>query len=86
VFLATVWLVVKGGDVVSSNLSLLGQYFLGYTATVKGAFIGLGYALVWGFLFGWLFAYLRNLFLALYVYRVKKRAELLSFRDFLDHS
>jgi len=86
VFLATVWLVVKGGDVVSSNLSLLGQYFLGYTVTVKGAFIGLGYAFVCGFLFGWLFAYLRNLFLALYVYRVKKRVELLSLRDSLDHS
>jgi protoporphyrinogen oxidase len=86
VFLATVWRVVKDGDVVSSNLSLLGQYFLGYTVTVKGAFIGLGYALVWGFLFGWLFAYLRNLFLALYVYRVKKRAGLLSLRDFLDPS
>ncbi len=86
VFLATVWLVVKGGDVVGSNLSLLGQYFLGYTVTVKGAFIGLGYALVWGFLFGWLFAYLRNLFLAFYVYRVKMRAEVLSLRDFIDHS
>lgn len=86
VFLATVWLVVEGGDVVGPTLSLLGQYFLGYTVTVKGAFIGLGYALVWGFLFGWLFAYLRNLFLAFNIYRVRKRAELLSPRDFLDHS
>ena len=58
VFLATVWLVVKGGDVVGPNLSLLGQYSLGYAVTVKGAFIGFGYASVWGFLSGWLFAYL----------------------------
>ena len=86
VSLATMWLVVKGGDVVGPNLSLLGQYFLGYTMTVKGAFIGFGYAFVWGFLLGWSFAYLRNLFLAFYVYRVKKRVELLSLRDFLDHS
>jgi protoporphyrinogen oxidase len=86
VFLATVWLIVKGGDVAGPTLSLLGQYFLGYTVTIKGAFIGSGYAFVCGFLFGWLFAYLRNLFLAFYVYRVRKRAELLSLRDFLDHS
>jgi protoporphyrinogen oxidase len=84
VFLATVWLIVRGGDVVGPNLSLLGQFFLGYTVTVKGALIGLGYASIWGFLSGWLFAYLRNLFLAFYVSRVKKRVELLSLRDFLD--
>ncbi|KPL15504.1 MAG: hypothetical protein AMJ93_16535 [Anaerolineae bacterium SM23_84] len=63
------------------NLKLLGQYFIGYTVTVKGAFIAFGYSFAWSFLFGWLFAYVRNLFLALYIYRVKKKAELLS----LDH-
>ncbi len=35
--------------------------------------------------FGWLFAYLRNVSLAFYIYRVKKKTEMLSFRDFLDH-
>ena len=85
VFLATIWLVIKGGDVVGPTLRLLGQYFVGYTVTVKGAFIAFGYSLAWGFLFGWLFAYLRNLFLAFYIYRVKRRAELLSLRDFFDN-
>jgi len=84
-FLATVWLVIKGGDVVGPNLRLLSQYFSGYTVTVKGAFIALGYSFVWGFLFGWLLAYLRNLFLALYIYGIKRKAELLSFKDFFDH-
>jgi protoporphyrinogen oxidase len=84
-FIATIWLIIKGGDVVGPNLKLLGQYFMGYTVTVKGAFIAFGYSFVWGFLFGWLFAYLRNLFLALYIYRVKKKAELLSLGDFFDH-
>lgn len=83
-FLATILLVVKGGEVVGPTLRVLGAYFVGYTVTVKGAFIAFGYTFFCGFLFGWLFAYLRNLFLALYVYRVKKRAELLSLRDFFD--
>jgi Na+/proline symporter len=77
--------VVKGGAVVGPNLHLLSQYFAGYTVTVKGAFIGMGYSFVWGFLFGWLFAYLRNVSLAFYIYRVKKKTEMLSFGDFLDH-
>ena len=85
VFITTLWLVIKGGEVVGPNLQLLGQYFIGYSVTIKGAFIGMGYSLFWGFLFGWLLAYLRNLFLGFFIYRVKKKIEMLSFRDFLDH-
>ena len=85
IFLATMFLILKGGPVVGPNLSLLDQYFIGYTVSVQGAFIGLGYAFFWGFIFGWLFAYLRNLFTALYIYRVKKSQELSSFRDFIDY-
>jgi len=84
-FLATMWLVIKGGHAVGRNLQLLSQYFAGYTVTVKGAFIAFTYSFVWGFLFGWLLAYLRNLFLALYIYGVKRKAELLSLKDFFDH-
>jgi protoporphyrinogen oxidase len=84
-FLATLWLIIKGGEVVGPNLRLLGQYFIGYTVTLKGAFIAFGYSFLWGFLLGWLFAYVRNFFLAYYIYRVKKKAEVLSIKDFLDH-
>ena len=84
-FMATIWLIIKGGEVVGPHLKLLGQYFVGYTVTVRGAFIAFGYSFFWGFLFGWLFAYLRNLFLALYIYRVKKKTELLSLKDFFDY-
>jgi hypothetical protein len=83
--IATIWLVIKGGEVVGPNLQLLSQYFVGYTVTVKGAFIAFGYMFFWGFLFGWLFAYLRNLSLALFIYWVKKKTELLSVKDFFDH-
>ncbi len=85
ILVATLWLVIKGGEVVGPNLQLFGQYFIGYSVTIKGAFIGMGYGFLWGFLFGWLFAYLRNLSLGFFIYRVKRKAELLSFRDFLDH-
>ncbi len=85
IFAATLFLVIKGGDVVGPYLRLLSQYFVGYTVTVKGAFIGAAYSFFWGFLFGWLFAYLRNLSMAIYIYRIKKKTEMVSFADFLDH-
>jgi len=84
-FLITIWLVIKGGDFVGPNLSLLNQYFPNFTVTISGAFLAFGYAFIWGFLFGWLFAYLRNLLLAFYIYRVKKKTELLTFLDFFDN-
>jgi protoporphyrinogen oxidase len=83
-FLATIWLILKGGENVGANLQLLSQYFPGYTVTLRGAFVGLGYGLLWGFLMGWFFAYLRNLFIALYAYRVRKRSEWLSLGRFFD--
>ena len=84
VFSATMWIISRGGDVLNSHLRLLGQYFIGYTVTLRGGFIAFGYSFFWGFLFGWLFAYLRNLFLAIYIYRIKRKAELLSLKDFFD--
>ena len=85
IFLATLWLVIKGGDVVGPRLQLLNQYFFGYSVTVKGAFVGMAYGFFWAFLFGWLFAYLRNFFFAFQIYRIKRKLELLKFKDFLDH-
>jgi len=85
VFSATIWIISRGGDIQNSHLRLLAQYFIGYAVTVKGAFIAFGYSFFWGFLFGWLFAYLRNLFMAIYIYRIKRKAELLSLKDFFDN-
>ena len=85
IFLATLWLVFRGDSVTSRTLHLLNQYFFGYTVTVKGAFIGMAYSFLWGFLFGWLFAYLRNIVIAFYIFWIKRRIEILTFRDFLDH-
>ena len=51
-FVATLWLVVKGGPNPGPHLALLGQYFLGYRVTFLGCFIGFAYAFVCGFLLG----------------------------------
>jgi len=84
VFIATLWLIIKGGAVVGPHLSLLSHYFVGYSVTVKGSFIAFAYSFSWGFLFGWLFAYLRNLLVAYYIYRIKRKAEMLSLSDLFD--
>jgi protoporphyrinogen oxidase len=84
VFAATLWLLLRGGGAGRPSLELLSQYFPGYRVTLRGALIGLGFGSTSGFLFGWLFAYLRNAALAFYVYRVKRKTEWMSFRDFLD--
>jgi protoporphyrinogen oxidase len=84
-FAATIWAIIKSTHGQASYLLLLSQYFIGYTVSLKGAFIACAYGLSWGFLLGWLFAYLRNLMLAFYIYRLRKATELLTVQDFLDH-
>lgn len=64
---------------------LLGAYFHGYSVSVAGAFIGAGWAMLMGFAIGWFAAFSRNLLIATLIFAVRTRAQLLQFRDFLDH-
>jgi hypothetical protein len=84
-FALTLWTIIKHNNGQASYIQLLSQYFIGYTVSLKGAFMALVYGSSWGFLIGWLFAYLRNLILAYYIYSIEKTAELLTVQDFLDH-
>ena len=52
VFVATNWLILKGGRVVGPHLALLGQFFIGYRVTFVGSLIGFVWAFVVGFLVG----------------------------------
>jgi hypothetical protein len=61
VFLATNWLVLKGGEVVGPHLALLSQFFPGYRVTFTGSLIGFGYAFAGGFAVGYLVARTYNL-------------------------
>lgn len=60
IFVATLWLVIRGGPVVGPNLSLLGQFFLGYSVTFWGSLIGLVYGFITGFLIGFSIATIYN--------------------------
>jgi hypothetical protein len=64
-FIATNWLVIKGGDVIGPHLALLGQFFIGYEVTFLGSIIGLLYGFVTGFIIGYAIAILYNWFLKL---------------------
>jgi hypothetical protein len=81
---ATLWLVVKGGEVIGPTLQLLSQYLPGYRVTVGGSLLGAGYGFLLGGVLGWIFAYLRNLMLVLYVFWVLRRDEALSLRKLLE--
>lgn len=59
-FVATIWLVIKGGRPLGPNLSLLGQYLPGYTVSLPGSFIGLFYGLILGYVGGWLVGWIYN--------------------------
>lgn len=59
-FALTIWLVIKGGDTVGPHLSLLGQYFIGYSVTWRGAFIGMIYGFIVGYGIGYAYARIYN--------------------------
>jgi hypothetical protein len=86
IFLMTVLSMFRGaGRDADFSLSLLSEYFYGYTVSWTGAFIGFAWGLLSGFVAGWFFAFWRNFVLAASVFVIRTRAELSATRDFLDH-
>ena len=83
-WVATLILVTRGGDVVGPNLVLLSQYFVGYRVTLAGSFIGFFYAYVVGFILGYAFARTRNFLVHFYLIYVRRRAEQEVLSDLLD--
>ena len=59
IFLATIWVMYRGGGATFGKLD---QFYIGYEISWLGAFIGLIYGFVEGYIFGWLFAWLNNKF------------------------
>jgi hypothetical protein len=62
IFIATNWLILKGGPRVGPHLALLGQYFIGYRVTFTGSLIGLAYGFATGFVGGYAVARIYNWF------------------------
>ncbi len=60
IFIATNWLVLKGGRVVGPHLMLLSQYFIGYSVTFTGSLIGFVYGFTTGAVAGGIIGWLYN--------------------------
>lgn len=60
IFVATNWLVLKGGEEVGPHLGLLGQFFIGYSVTFGGSFIGAAYGFIAGYLSGLIIGWVYN--------------------------
>lgn len=60
IFVATNWLVLKGGDVVGPHLSLLNNFFIGYSVSFVGSLVGAVYGLILGFIGGLMIGWLYN--------------------------
>jgi hypothetical protein len=67
------------------SVSLLSNYFGGYSVSWQGAFIGLVWGWFVGFVIGWFTAYTRNFVLAAQIWLARAKQELGATRDFLDH-
>jgi hypothetical protein len=84
-FVATLLLVLKGGETIGPNLGLLQQFFPWYTVTFFGSLMGLAYGFAAGFVAGWGFAVLRNLTVFLYNALIHRRAERVLLRNLLEY-
>ena len=59
-WIATAWLLIKGGPDVGQHLQLLKQYLPWYSVSWGGSFIGLIYGMVIGGGVGWAIALIYN--------------------------
>ncbi|MBP1686157.1 MAG: hypothetical protein H6Q33_2300 [Deltaproteobacteria bacterium] len=65
VFVATAWLLIKGGPSVGAHLQLLDQFFYGYSVSWSGSVIGALYGACLGALVGGLTGAIYNLVVGL---------------------
>lgn len=59
-FVMTAWLLIKGGANVGQHLQLLGHFFVGYSVSWKGCFVGLLYGASAGGVVGWIIGMIYN--------------------------
>lgn len=85
IFIATNFLILKGGEEIGPNLVLLSQYFAGYDITFVGSLIGLFYGFISGFALGWLIALLRNAAIRIYISFLKFKGNMSTVNDFIDN-
>lgn len=59
-FLATVWLLIKGGPRVGEHLNLLSHFFIGYSVSWGGSVVGLFWGALAGAVIGWTLGLIYN--------------------------
>lgn len=82
-FGATAAILLRPG-VRGPDLTILNEYFYGYTVSWGGAVVALAWGFVAGFTAGWFAAFCRNFVMAFSLWLGRTRAELEASRDFLD--
>lgn len=60
IFVATNWLVIRGGEVVGPHLGLLSHFFIGYSVSFAGSLLGALYGFIVGYLSGLLIGWIYN--------------------------
>lgn len=65
IFIATNFLILKGGDVVGPHLGLLRAFFPFYSVTFFGSLVGFAYGFVCGYAAGFIVAAVYNLIVKL---------------------
>lgn len=83
-FLATVVLLLRGGEFVGPRLGLLRNFLPGYEVTWGGSLIGLAEGSLLGFGLGFFIASLRNWGMKAYAYLLRRRAETEAAKNVLD--
>ncbi len=84
-FLMTLVAVLQADPFLTQNLSLISEFFAGYTVSFSGAFLGLLHGLIWGGVVGWLFAYVHNMAIGLYSRFVLRQVFRGTMKDLLDY-
>jgi hypothetical protein len=84
-FAMTVFLLLKGGENVGANLSLVGQFFIGYQVSPIGSLIGALWAFVAGFVGGYAVAFLRNSVILMFISINLRSARRNVLGTFLEH-
>ena len=80
-FLATAFLLLRGGENVGAHLSLLGNYLLGFEVSWAGALIGWVEATIGGFVFGYLLASAINVTVEIHKNSLIRRLEAMALID-----
>jgi hypothetical protein len=84
IFAATLFLVIRDGLTDGPNLALISNFLPGYTITLWGSVVGLFGLFIFGFFFGLLFAYLRNVAVFISARAIHRDIELYQLRRLFD--